>query len=232
MRRILLAGDVHGEAPWFGHLAEVAEAADVDAIVQLGDFGYWEHRPGGGRYLRHVAERLAAKGLWCDGFWTIRPNLFYAPRGLRWTWAGVRFLAMGGAYSIDKRYRVEGESWWPEETITEGEVVQACEGGPVDVLLAHDAPWGAEGVMGEETVGDKDSFPESEANRRRLRAVVDAVTPSLLVHGHYHHRNTTQLNGCRIEGLGRDGSGPDGWMLLDLADVTPHLSSQEDPYGK
>lgn len=55
-------------------------------------------------------------------------------------WAGVRFLGLGGAFSVDRNARKVGRSFWFEETITDEEVELACENGKdgVDVMLAHD----------------------------------------------------------------------------------------------
>lgn len=246
---VLLLGDVHGDAGWFRLVCDKAERLGVDTILQLGDFGYWEHRDGGA-FLDSCSDALAERSLdciWIDGnhenhtvlrrnygpegdrheaapggFWRIRPRLFYAPRGLRWEWHGATFVAAGGAYSIDKAYRVEGSSWWPEETLTDAEVEAIIgDGSKVDVVVAHDAPVLAEGVMGPQTVGDKDSWPESKNNRVRVQRIVDRLRPKLLVHGHYHHRNSTHVGDTRVEGFGRDGD-PDALGLLDLATLRIH----------
>lgn len=239
--RVLLAGDTHRDGRWFDELAEIAAAKNCPVILQLGDFGYWEHTGNGIRFLEQVETSLARWDLTCvwidgnhenhrmlrdpdlyqprpDGFVEIRPRLLHAPRGQRWTWQGQRFLALGGAYSVDKNRRRPGESWWPEETIADTEAFRCIADGPADVMVTHDAPWGADGVMGSETGGgDKDRFPESTANRLTLGAVVAAVQPRLLVHGHYHHRNTTTVAGTLVEGFARDWMGSDAWAVLDVA---------------
>jgi hypothetical protein len=58
---------------------------------------------------------------------------------------GESFLAMGGAASHDKEWRVEGESWWPEE-IPNAYEREICElslserDWRVGHVLTHDAP--------------------------------------------------------------------------------------------
>ena len=52
---------------------------------------------------------------------------------------------MGGAYSIDKRFREEGISWWPQESPSEEEFKSAKEtlisnGRRVDYILTHTCP--------------------------------------------------------------------------------------------
>lgn len=68
----------------------------------------------------------------------MRPSIRHAPRGHRWTWAGLRFLALGD----DRAYRVLGVSWWPEEASEAADVARCLEGGPVDVMICHEAPAG------------------------------------------------------------------------------------------
>lgn len=121
-----------------------------------------------------------------------RPHITYAPRGARWTWRGIRFLAAGGAVSVDREWREPGETWWEEEAITEADVLRSIAGGPADVVVSHDSPAGVD-AMGPETCGDKDADPASWRNREQLRRIVDAVPPRLLVHGHYHHPKESDL---------------------------------------
>ncbi|EQD70602.1 hypothetical protein B1B_04905, partial [mine drainage metagenome] len=151
--RVLLAGDTHGDGPWFAHLVTLAGRHRVAGIVQLGDFGYWPHEAFGQRYLTQVDALCTRARLWClwldgnhedfdaleqefvrpdDGFTLIRPTSLHAPRGHRSRWGGVRFLAVGGAASIDRALRLPRRSWWPQETITDAQVAVAIAGGPTD----------------------------------------------------------------------------------------------------
>ncbi len=242
---ILLLGDTHGESGWVRLAARTAQALGITQILQLGDFGFWPHYASGRQFLKTAQESLERYGCelwWIDGnhenhdwlaeqprneegFWRLDP-IVHIGRGSRWEWGGRTFLGCGGAYSIDKRYRTEGESWWAGETITEADLMR-CGTEHVDVLVTHDAPWGAANVIGPETVGDKDDYPESAANRKRVAALCDAVTPLLLTHGHYHHRNSTLYKTTRVEGFGRDGDARGAMAVLDLDtlyvnDVNPY----------
>lgn len=208
--RVLLAGDTHGDGWWWRHLVKLAKRHRCQGIVQLGDFGVW---PGGDgkRYLNGVSAQLHHAGLWGifidgnhedfpqllgypvqpDGWRPVRPALRHAPRGHRWSWRGVTFLALGGAGSVDKRWRTPGRDWWSEESITDDDVVRAVQGGKVDVMLTHDAPTRARPVALADSHWDVsgvgvDVLADCEASQRRLQQVVDAVQPRLLVHGHWH----------------------------------------------
>lgn len=111
-------------------------------LLQLGDFGFWEHEWGGRRYLDLVQERCEKRGVhvvWIDRnhenddrlatyttgrreLVAIRPSIFYAPRGARWRWSGRSFAALGGAHSIDFASRVPGLDWWAGEHIGDDNV--------------------------------------------------------------------------------------------------------------
>lgn len=245
--RVLVLGDVHGELGWLKVACRTAVEQGCTVILQVGDFGFWPHYGSGRDFLKRAEELLERHDLtlrWVDGnhenhdwldaqqhvdgFWR-HGRMTHCARGARWEWSGVSFLACGGAYSIDKRHRTEGQSWWVGETITEADLARCVNGPPVDVLVTHDAPWGAAGVMGAGTVGDKDSFPESEANRQRVAHLCDVLHPHLLVHGHYHHRNSTMYRSTLVEGLGRDGD-PESMVVLRLPELWVNRAWGQPPF--
>lgn len=255
MIRFMACGDTHGDGGWMSKLIlEHAVKEDVDILVQLGDFGYSGTRMSDLNFLDRTSKKLVdtnKKMYWIDGnhdnqhaiwdhyqpgpdgFCEMRENLYYIPRGTRFTWGGVRFLALGGAYSIDKPIRLKfekeehafGRYWWPTEKITDAERDFAIQGGEVDVMLTHDCPWGVE-IPG---IGE---FWESNEHRKQLTQVVKAVNPDFLIHGHYHQRiserltwasepdphSTTNLvwNETRVEGFSCNGKGRDAWGIFSL----------------
>jgi len=252
--KLLLAGDWHGNTSAGYRAVAHATKHDCQTIVQLGDFGYWEHTSEGQKYLWKLEKILVRENinlffvdgnhdnhplLWAmyppgkDGFCKVRENLFYAPRGHRWEWDGVSFMALGGAYSIDKEWRLERErkvkkprtSWWPTEMIRPEDVEAASLNGRVDVVFSHDCPAGVE-IPGIHAA-DKHIFPDSMVNRERLREAVRAVRPRLICHGHYHVRDRNHLDlpygdsgdlvwhRVQIEGLDFE-TNPGAIQVLDL----------------
>jgi len=252
-KKIILAGDTHGDANAVKTLLEKARDIEADALFVLGDFGIWDHHDGGS-FTNHVTrfteryetpvfflpgnhdnydllfEWEATKPRTSDGFYEIRPNLFYSPRGHRWTWNGVKFLSLGGAYSVDKEWRViddaaslyraerrlrlempltprerylvdKGQwSWWSQEEISEQEMRDAMKGGPVDIMLAHDKPRDARPDW------NRKDLVECWPNQEKLQSVVDAVLPLLYVHGHLHYayRDYFPRTGTVVQGLDCD----------------------------
>jgi hypothetical protein len=189
-------------------------------------------------WITEVAEAMARRSLWLrviDGNHDFHPAVLaayppdehgisvlrhglmdWATRGSRWTWSGVRFGALGGAFSIDQAYRHPGVSWWATETITDAEV-ERLGSEPLDVLLTHDAPDGIH-VEGIDIWTAKDD-ETSTANRRRVEQARQATAPQLLCHGHYHLRHTATMTGpdTRIEGLAADlQSDGQSWGVLEL----------------
>lgn len=244
--KLLIAGDVHGNERWIGSLCKLARRYGCDAILQLGDFGYWPHTADGRRFLEHVEWHAERNGIgrvyWidgnhenhealarlqpsADGTVSIGDRCRYLPRGLRWQWHGVRFGALGGAFSVDRRERVEGESWWPGEILTDDDVAQLGEG-PLDVLLTHDAP---EGVpLRGLTLPVADQIMVDEV-RRRILSAVELTEPGLVLHGHWHHRYGHQLTwpvsvdgelvwrSTKVESLGADVQRDRrAWAILEL----------------
>jgi hypothetical protein len=241
--QLLLAGDWHGDADWARHVIDQAPAGCNGSrlIVQLGDFGVWPGRSGV-RYLDRVAAALEACDATClfldgnhedfpqlaalrvrpDGLRELRPRLFHLPRGTRWTWRGLRFLALGGATSLDRPWRTPNIDWWPAEELTDDDVDGAIRGGGCEVLLTHDAPSGID-VPGipPPSAWEAEEVERADQHRRRLRQVVDAVRPTWLFHGHFHSRYGATLqivDGHRVQvsGLSNDWSGSDGFLVLDL----------------
>jgi Predicted phosphoesterases, related to the Icc protein len=255
--RILFAGDTHGNLSHLRYLLEVAAKERVYTLFILGDFGYWEHQQEGVIFLdklNAVAEKHGvvvyfldgnhdnlghlidaydgAEYLNQDGTIRIRDFITYTPRGLRWTWDGVRFIALGGAYSVDKDYRLllerkrrkPGSLWFPGEEMTDAEMAEIlADTSPVDIMLAHDKP-------AKTDVGLK-NIPECFPNQHRLQAAMDTLKPKMYLHGHLHHRYSAQvplpsldLAECQVEGLGAE---PDAswlprydakasWIIVDL----------------
>src|SRR4051812_6589522 len=98
----------------------------------------------------------------------------------------MRFVALGGAYSVDKQWRVNeerkrrapGTLWFPEEEMTDTEFYRHLAGpSPVDVLLAHDKPRAANPDW------NRKDLPECWPNQDRIQAAAVTLKSKLLVHG-------------------------------------------------
>jgi hypothetical protein len=171
-RRIVVAGDWHGNAEWAEHVirmsADALSGEGPRIILQLGDFGVWPG-PAGAEYLHRVSGTLEAADchLWfvdgnheafpilhdraeqerrflldSCGSTEISPRVSWLQRGQRWMWHGRMWLALGGAVSLDRAIRTEGADWWAEEEITAEQAASAMADGPAQVMVTHDCPSG------------------------------------------------------------------------------------------
>ena len=159
----------------------------------------------------------------------LTPGLVYLPRGSRIMVAGRSVVCVGGAASIDRTDRIEGKSWFPDERISEGDIDAVAAGGRADILVTHDAPsgWRIPGITSEGQLEEawRLELPTCEEHRERVREVLDLVTPSVLIHGHYHtaYENKSTEGWGRLETFGLDCNGSKGWGVA-LREVDGELS--------
>lgn len=180
---IFIRGDTHGEEGLFcdevmpGQSRWTAE----DILIVTGDFGFVFF--GEKRYLseRNRLDALARKPyqiLFVDGnhegfpylmsypeeirfgapVRRIRDNIFWLQRGYVYEIGGHSFFVMGGAYSMDKAFRLnwgrlhQEQAWFPEELPSAEEYHRAIENlrardMTVDYILTHTAPRSAIGRL-------------------------------------------------------------------------------------
>lgn len=234
--RLLVVGDTHSEASSWTSVVRPAIAAErPDAVLSVGDFGYWPDHPEGRRFLDEVEGSIGPSGIevwFVDGNHeqhdrlepgavpvAVGRGINHLPRGARWCWEGVDFGALGGAVSPDRDDRVEGWDWFASEAICEADV-ERLGGAPLDVLVTHDAPsWcRLEGTPAVRASVDRDT----QRNRVFVDRAVQATRPALVLHGHWHRAHHVPADATRdrpaVVGLGAEG-GPAS-ALLALLEIT------------
>lgn len=222
--KILMVGDLHGTLSHAQYVARTAVEQKCDRIIQLGDFGYWPHYKDGQTYLNQLDLYANLKNItvyWVDGnhdktsqiyqdhgadedrdpegFIMVRKQIRYAPRGHRWTWDGCRFIALGGAYSVDKLWRLDqeakralkkglpkgsfaGTQWFPEEEMTDEDLERFLQDTtPVDVIVAHDKP------RSSQLGWNRKDLSECWPNQDRLQRAIRVLNPAAFFHGHLHY---------------------------------------------
>lgn len=242
--RVAFAGCWHANLDWAETALRSAAERHARVLVHTGDFGYTytptfvvgindlarqygitiafvDGNHDNHDYLRRLEENP-------DGTRRLTDHVHYLPRGLRWKWNGVSFLALGGARSIDRarRYLDQEPYWWQGETVQNVDIAKAVAPGQVDVMVSHDSPSGV-------VIPNFDSFSDrygdveilaAGAHRRSIRRVVDEVRPKLIIHGHYHAFYTRQENWgwgeVKVIGLDRDGSSAfRNVVVLDINEI-------------
>lgn len=272
--RILMAGDTHGNLNHSKYLVDRAKQHGCDAVFVLGDWGYWEHTSDGILFCDKLDGYCKQENMPVyfldgnhdktslllekysdqpddEGFLLVRPLLRYARRGHRWTWGGIRFISLGGAYSVDKGWRLEREEarkkpeslWFPEEEMSDEDMDEILTfADPVHVMLAHDKP------RGSNPLWNRKNFISCLPNQDRLQEAVRTLEPRWFFHGHLHYTyeypmDYSNLDGearhCLVRGLTCDPSGGEdvhlangeiqwyrqrqSWMVVDTDDLLMEL---------
>jgi predicted phosphodiesterase len=247
--RLLVAGDSHGNLGHLQYLIAWAQESGCDAILHLGDFGYWPKWSDYLEYGRELLEQAALPLYFVEGnheqyvdlykphpevgsFRLVVPpgvpgraGIWHIPRGTRWRWQGIRFLGVGGAYSIDKELRGPGIDWFPEELLSDEEYQRiVADPDQVDICVFHDAPRGAPLPL--------ELLPIFKAawNRELLGKIAAHVRPALILHAHYHcfyissWRDEGADVSAAIVGLDSDLNPSRSWLVLDLDEARAQLS--------
>ncbi len=249
-QRILLVGDLHMNSRAALEVIDHAQAVKADLILQLGDFGFWPRAEldAGAEYLTVLDDALESAGL---ELWFVPGNhedwpelsklpighdvrravgvrIFELPVGYRWTWGSTRWLAVGGAPSVDKHLRTEGVDWFSEEEVTERLAAAIIDAGGADGVVAHDAPMGTPFLRERlqqhvppplrRNWWPLEAVVRADAHQKRMRRILDGVQASRWFHGHHHVRYSSTIEAAhgrvRVEGLALDGTPPNELTLL------------------
>ncbi|NKX55542.1 metallophosphoesterase family protein [Arthrobacter mobilis] len=215
--KVLMAGDWHGSTAWMEKVLRRAATTGFTALVQVGDLAVlWPAANGDDKFTEVLKRRLDEHGITMifvdgnhdvhpklralprngEGFGAISDRLLYAPRGHRWELDGVRFGALGGAYSIDRFRRKLGKSWWEGEEVMPGDV-ERLGTGPLDVLITHEVPAGIDVAAGFPRRLLQAIQRDSYASRLLVAEAVRNTTPHLVFSGHWHQRRTGLMPGTR-----------------------------------
>ena len=160
---IYVTGDTHGALGRINVFDDELKSGDI--LIVCGDFGYifsndinenrllddMETRPYTLLFVDGNHENFPAIGSFPEEVWNcgkihrIRKNIIHLCRGQIFEIEGKSFFTFGGACSVDKMLRSEGESWWPEEMPTKADYEEAdknldAHGRKVDYIITHAAP--------------------------------------------------------------------------------------------
>lgn len=165
---IFYTGDIHGSTSKIISLCKERELSSEDTIIILGDVGANYYRNKRDEKVKQAFSKLAPTILCIHGNHEIRPanipsykmktwnggevwyedaypNLLFAKDGEIFEIEGIKHLVIGGAYSVDKFYRVvRGYGWWSDEQPSDEikrYVEKQIEEKPFDVILSHTCPY-------------------------------------------------------------------------------------------
>ena len=168
MPRIFIKGDFHGLFSGLKDFCEKAETTTEDILIVLGDFGInydlgandfyskrflaelpitfaavhgnHEQRPFYVKGYRKINSPFGLGEMWHD---TQFPNQYFFDDGVH-TIYGKTFLVLGGAYSVDKFYRLRnGYKWFKSEQISDGmkvKLITETIGEHFNYVFTHTCP--------------------------------------------------------------------------------------------
>jgi predicted phosphodiesterase len=259
--RVAVLGDLHGDLAHLTVCAATAWKRGVDVLLQTGDFGFAWGTDNYQKDLDKISRRLRNRGqtlYWVDGnhddfnilyekfpldpdgLRRLRPNILHAPRGYRTVLSSGKVLAvLGGANSIDRTLRTEGVDWWPEESITEGDLA-ALGADHADILIGHEAPLHVPDLDRELEANPRGWRPSAHEyaaeSRRMFHRGFMAVRPQLSLSGHYHTHLDQDLSfgggedafRCRVVILDKNEPKAKSQAILDVASMHLEYFTRDD----
>ena len=218
--RIFVTGDTHGTIDitklvrffsWRGD-----ELTKEDFLIICGDVGVCGFSAAEETETRRILRDLPLTVLFIDGNhenfdqlnaypvsrWNggnvhiIYDDIIHLMRGQVFDIGGKTFFTFGGAYSVDKMYRREGVSWFPQELPDREEYAEGWDNLEnhdfrVDHIITHTAPRRIVDFMGFYKFSDD----ETEL-RQYLQRVADNTEFTSWYFGHFHEDRVVNESFC------------------------------------
>ena len=225
--KIIICGDIHGD---WGALNQLIDKKKPDMILQVGDWGWFPHyhgKPGvtrGGAswnqygVKNHQGDKIT-KIYWCGGnhenwdsldkmgteIYEIpeQKDVFFCPFGTTLELPdGQIVLFAGGAKSTDAHTRIEGDSWWRQEEISQADIDRLPDIN-VDIVISHTVPrqWMDAcyySLCGMRTDG---STRYHDSSTFALDIVKQKYNPKKWYSGHFHVGFYREIQGCKWNSL-------------------------------
>ncbi len=211
---VYITGDIHGNPEFLIYRAQQLGVTKDDIIVILGDVGanyYLNKRDDRmkealDKYIEatilcihgnHEERPANVAGyqmmLWNEGLVYKQeqyPKLLFAVDGSVFNLNGIKCLVLGGAYSVDKYYRLaSGYAWFESEQPTEAIKTNVAAqlvniGYKVDAVFSHTCPFKYEPV--EMFISGIDQSKVDDSTERWLDEIEDKLDYKAWFCGHWH----------------------------------------------
>lgn len=209
---IYLTGDTHGKFDRIGIFCNKLQTSRDDILIILGDAGINFHAGALDILRKEYLTKLPITILCIHGNHERRPeslpyydeqewhggkvyaeerylNILFAKDGEVYDLDGRQAIAIGGAYSIDKARRIEGQSWWADEQPSpaiKARVENALDllNWQIDIVLSHTAPLKYEPV--EVFFPGIDQSKVDKSTEEWLDGIEDRLEYGKWYCGHYH----------------------------------------------
>lgn len=206
MSKIRFFGDIHGHFPHYKLLTTV-DTDYYDQSVQVGDFAigmgqsnYWHrsvnefHADGRHKFIRGNHDNPTVCKTQMIG---------YIPDG-HIDEHGIMYI--GGAWSIDYRYRTPGVDWWEDEELSEEEfevILEKYKTEKPDFVVTHDCP----SIVSKQMFVDTGltMFTGVHIQTRTgeyLQQMLDFHQPKEWIFGHWHHTMSVKFGDTMFSCVG------------------------------
>lgn len=208
---IVVSGDIHGSTARITLLCEELRLTEKDILILLGDVGANYFCDDRDKPIKEQLQKLAPTILCIHGNHEARPSaelgyilktwhggkVFYQPEypkllfardGEIYSLAGLQCLAIGGAYSVDKYYRLaRGWKYFEDEqpsVKTKQVVEQVIQKQNVDVIFSHTCP--AKYIPVECFLSGIDQNTVDQSTEEWLDKIEETIDYTAWFSGHYH----------------------------------------------
>ncbi len=211
---IYVTGDLHGDIERMRKIKKFCKNNQTDSedvMIVLGDAGLNFHQDLRDVVRKEVMRSIPIKFLFIHGNHEIRPqnleaykeiplfgnkayfekaypNLFFLKDGEEYLINDKRFLVLGGAYSVDKFYRLaNGLTWFEDEQLpvkTQKKILKKVKGREYDVVLSHTCP-----LSWQPTELFLPGLDQSKIDKRTeewLEDIKNSITFQKWFFGHFH----------------------------------------------
>ena len=225
---IYITGDTHGHFSRIESFCEKMQPNKDDTMIILGDagFNYYGSLKDKSRKQAMAALPLTIFSIhgnhemrpsaiptyriteWNGGKVYVEddyPNLLFAIDGEVYDLDGIKTIAIGGAYSVDKYYRLAmGWNWWADEQPSaeikaKVEQALAARDWNIDIVLSHTVPLKYEPV--EVFMSGFDQSKVDKSTEIWLDSIEDRLTYKHWYAGHYHTEKTTDKMTLMFESI-------------------------------
>ena len=219
-KRVVVCGDVHGDfRKMVTKLCDETGMEDT-LLVVAGDCGFGFEQPEYYGLLYNAIARKLSRSRNCiamvrgnhddpsyfDGQTICHKRFRCVPDYSVFTAARRSILYVGGAVSVDRRYRIVYESYWPNEVpfLDRERLAEIGRAFAIDTVVTHTAPSFCEPVTKASIIGwiegDPDLIDDCNRERRVMNGVLDALKKAghpLMdwCYGHYHRSWRSRIDG-------------------------------------
>lgn len=208
---VYFTGDIHGNPNRIVNFAKRMQLTEEDIIIILGDVGINYYQDERDQFAKAELSRIKSEVFCIHGNHECRPehigtykltnwnsgrvwyeekypNILFAKDGDIFFIDGLKYLVVGGAYSIDKFYRLANNMKWfsdeqPSDEIKEY-VEQQIQNNTIDVVLSHTCPVRYEPI--EMFISQVDQSTVDKSTEVWLGNIEERLEYRAWFCGHYH----------------------------------------------